>query len=652
MLGAVAAGKSSLKTARTRRSHHVTVAFSGVGSHAASTSEPIVLSVAKASTTAVAAPAAKRFGKPVKLFAANFAANQAANGGLKPDFREEVKLGSQRPPPSGLSATIVEISQFSVLVSVPSALAPIIEELPRMLWRLELDSPDVTTKRQLEALKRLSMSWSDIVRMRKEGPKRRSLSGDSTPEDEGDATPASEWNRGELRVRSVVLGDPKTAESAATPPPWGAFEAWKAAAARLLAADAGLNNSQRSAVAASLSTTFTLWQGPPGTGKTRTLTALLAIMALASREVGVQRGVVLPILACGDTNVAADGLADGLGKAGVRVVRLGPLARVGAGVRKLTLEVMAADTPDGREAASLRDDVPGALLKVRIMERVGGEAYEKAKAFHTDLRREIKRREMCAIKDVLSWAEVVCCTTTAAADPRLMDTTFPAVALDEATQATEPSLVIPLLRGAHWAVLVGDPKQLPPTVTSAVAVGVGLDQTMFERLQRGGEGREGVVVLEWWGERVWGRPRRRPGAPPWPPPPPFHPPTTCPHPSVPCRPGAAAAGHAVPHAPRRLGLLCAPLLRRPAQGRGGGRSHPPARLSLARTRPPRGPGGQRQVARGRAGRRVAVQPAGGGRGPAGGGSAGGGGRGEGRGHPDAVLRPGRTVAQGPGAGRR
>lgn len=59
---------------------------------------------------------------------------------------------------------------------------------------------------------------------------------------------------------------------------------------------------------------------------------------------------------------------------------------------------------------------------------------------------------------------------------------FRMVVIDEASQATEPSTLVPLTRGAHCAVLAGDPRQLPPTIVSEAARGqCGLDVTLFER---------------------------------------------------------------------------------------------------------------------------------------------------------------------------
>lgn len=58
---------------------------------------------------------------------------------------------------------------------------------------------------------------------------------------------------------------------------------WREDARALLAAQPGLNDSQRRAVAAALTRTVTLWQGPPGTGKTRTLLALVEVCAPRSK---------------------------------------------------------------------------------------------------------------------------------------------------------------------------------------------------------------------------------------------------------------------------------------------------------------------------------------------------------------------------------
>ena len=60
------------------------------------------------------------------------------------------------------------------------------------------------------------------------------------------------------------------------------------------------------------------------------------------------------------------------------------------------------------------------------------------------------------------------------------------VIVDEAGQAVEPSVLIPLQRATEQLVLIGDPAQLPPTVLSDAAVKHNYAQSLFERLQLAG----------------------------------------------------------------------------------------------------------------------------------------------------------------------
>jgi regulator of nonsense transcripts 1 len=56
------------------------------------------------------------------------------------------------------------------------------------------------------------------------------------------------------------------------------------------------------------------------------------------------------------------------------------------------------------------------------------------------------------------------------------------VLIDEATQATEPECLIPLVLGAKHVVLVGDHQQLGPVIMNKKAARAGLCQSLFERL--------------------------------------------------------------------------------------------------------------------------------------------------------------------------
>jgi len=63
---------------------------------------------------------------------------------------------------------------------------------------------------------------------------------------------------------------------------------------------------------------------------------------------------------------------------------------------------------------------------------------------------------------------------------------FEVAIVDEAAQATEPSILVPLQHGVEHCVLVGDPKQLPATILSDRVQSCFYQQSMFERLQTAG----------------------------------------------------------------------------------------------------------------------------------------------------------------------
>lgn len=65
----------------------------------------------------------------------------------------------------------------------------------------------------------------------------------------------------------------------------------------------------------------------------------------------------------------------------------------------------------------------------------------------------------------------------------MQDRKFQIAVLDEATQATEPEALVGFLLNVESAVLVGDGQQLPPTVLSKEAGVLGLNISLFERLE-------------------------------------------------------------------------------------------------------------------------------------------------------------------------
>ncbi|DBB05155.1 TPA: hypothetical protein ACH3X3_010403 [Trebouxia sp. C0006] len=348
-------------------------------------------------------------------------------------------------------------------------------------FRLDKQALEATTTRQLQALDKVNQ-FRSIRQAIMTGNGARSL-----PD-------LKAQFMGELHVKLILTGlGSNLADRAKSPPIWAtggsrpdAGQAWRNEAGAYIRSFQTLNRSQQEAVAKAVLRTFTLWQGPPGTGKTRTLLAFIEVM-VNSRPVNP----FTPILACADTNAAVDNIVEGLMARRINVVRLGQPAKVRADLRSVCLEALTERTPDGQKAVQLRKEAD------RLMEKYnkGGELFEKLtpaqvtsfKHGATDKRKKARALIRDASTEVLRNCQVVAATCAGAGDEaRLHNQIFRIVVIDEATQATEPSTLIPLVRGAESVVMAGDPKQLPPTVISRGAEKAGLQVTVFDRLQRSG----------------------------------------------------------------------------------------------------------------------------------------------------------------------
>ena len=88
-----------------------------------------------------------------------------------------------------------------------------------------------------------------------------------------------------------------------------------------------------------------------------------------------------------------------------------------------------------------------------------------------ELQKEVKQSylKQNAVRTAIQNVDVVCATCIGAGSQVLTGINFPFVLFDEATQATEPAALVPLMRGAVQVVMIGDQAQLPPTVLSQEA---------------------------------------------------------------------------------------------------------------------------------------------------------------------------------------
>jgi regulator of nonsense transcripts 1 len=218
-----------------------------------------------------------------------------------------------------------------------------------------------------------------------------------------------------------------------------------------------LNGSQINAVKSVLQKPLSLIQGPPGTGKT--VTSATIIYHLAKINGG-------QVLVCAPSNVAVDQLCERIHRTGLKCVRLTAKSRedVESSVGFLSLHQQVKMNDSNVELAKLSQ------LKSEL-----GELSMQDEKKWRKLTRDAER-------EILSNADVICCTCVGAGDPRLSKLKFRTVLIDESTQSAEPECMIPLVMGCKQAVLVGDHQQLGPVIMNKKAAKAGLNQSLFERL--------------------------------------------------------------------------------------------------------------------------------------------------------------------------
>ncbi|XP_069599931.1 5'-3' DNA helicase ZGRF1 [Ranitomeya imitator] len=173
------------------------------------------------------------------------------------------------------------------------------------------------------------------------------------------------------------------------------------------------------------------------------------------------------LLISSSTNVAVDRVLLGLLNLG-----FDQFIRVGS-IRKIAKPILPHSLHAGSENESEQLKELQALLKEDLTS--GEKAY---------VRKSIELHKLGTNKSMLRQVRVVGATCAACPFTCLSNLKFPVVILDECSQMTEPSSLLPIARfQCEKLIMVGDPKQLSPTLQgSEAAHEYGLEQTLFNRL--------------------------------------------------------------------------------------------------------------------------------------------------------------------------
>lgn len=184
-------------------------------------------------------------------------------------------------------------------------------------------------------------------------------------------------------------------------------------------------------------------------GKTAVAIRILEHWAKLAKADARNGEIPSPILATSDSNIAVDNLVEGCAAVGLQVVRLGRPEAIRPELLRFCI-----DRPPSSYSSGGRDRDQSGGSGMGFKERM----------------KSLKR------------AQVVCCTCIGSGGDILDSMTFDRVLVDEATQATEPAVLVPLMRGCRQLVLVGDHCQLPPTVLSTRAEEEGHGVPLFSRM--------------------------------------------------------------------------------------------------------------------------------------------------------------------------
>lgn len=125
------------------------------------------------------------------------------------------------------------------------------------------------------------------------------------------------------------------------------------------------------------------------------------------------------------------------------------------------------------------------IVAIRKKKQELGARIDNAKDSERNAGREAELNRKKAQQAVLDEAHVICATLSGSGHDMFqsLNIDLETVIIDEAAQCVEMSSLIPLKYGCVKCIMVGDPKQLPPTVFSKEAAKFQYEQSLFVRMQ-------------------------------------------------------------------------------------------------------------------------------------------------------------------------
>ncbi|XP_043912886.1 DNA replication ATP-dependent helicase/nuclease DNA2 [Protopterus annectens] len=191
----------------------------------------------------------------------------------------------------------------------------------------------------------------------------------------------------------------------------------------------GLNKPQKQAMKrVLLSKDYTLIVGMPGTGKTTTICTLVRILYACG----------FSVLLASYTHSAVDNILLKLAKHKVGFLRLGRLQKVHPDIRRYTED---------------------------------------------EICRNKAIKSLAELEELYNSQPVVATTCMGTRHPIFFRRRFDFCIVDEASQISQPVCISPLFYASRF-VLVGDHLQLPPIVQNSEARALGMDESLFKRLER------------------------------------------------------------------------------------------------------------------------------------------------------------------------